>query len=148
MAAKFSVDRPPVVAYICIMTQISKQRPSTPKAAAGCCGPIDGLLDAELFKGLSDATRLKLLGCMAKCGRACSVTEMAECCSVDYSVVSRHLALLERSGIVESAKEGRAVLYRVKYAQIAEKLRALAAELEGCCPGRARAGKKGVCCGG
>ena len=37
------------------MTQLSKQRPRTPREAASCAGPIDDLLDAELFKGLSDA---------------------------------------------------------------------------------------------
>ena len=50
---------------------------------------FDRALDAELFKALSDPTRLKLLACLAKCSRMCSVTEVAECCSVDFSVVSR-----------------------------------------------------------
>src|ERR1700733_12070524 len=101
------------------MTQISKQRPLTPKLAVRCFDPIDDLLDLGLFKGLGDRTRLRLLGCLAKCGRACSVSEVAECCVVDFSVVSRHLALLERSGIVESSKEGRTVFYAVKYVELA-----------------------------
>ena len=83
------------------MTQINKH-PLTPKKAAACCGPIDHLLDAELFKALGDPTRLLLLACLAKCARPCSVTEIAACCSVDLSVVSRHLALLERAAIVTS----------------------------------------------
>jgi len=125
-----------------MMTQVSKRKPPTPKVAAGCCGPIDDLLDPELFKGLCDPTRLKLLACLAKCGRACSVSEVAECCSVDFSVVSRHLTLLERAGIVESAKEGRAVYYTVKYAELSGRFRALADAVENCGP---RAGKG--CCG-
>jgi ArsR family transcriptional regulator len=129
------------------MTQISKQRPLTPRLAAGCCGPIDDLLDPEFFKGLCDPTRLNLLACLSKCGRACSVNEIADCCSVDLSVVSRHLALLERSGIVESTKEGRTVFYTVKYGQLSAKLRALADAVESYRPGSNRGREKGNCCG-
>src|SRR5271154_3181711 len=115
---KNSLDNQRRKSIICIMTQITKYKPRTPKQAAACCGPIDDLLDPELFKGLCDPTRLSLLGCLAKCGRPCSVSELAECCSVDFSVVSRHLALLERSGIVESSKDGRTVFYTVKYVEL------------------------------
>jgi ArsR family transcriptional regulator len=83
---------------------------------------------------------------MAKCGRACSVSEVAECCSVDFSVVSRHLALLERSGIVASTKEGRTVFYTVKYAHLIERMRALANALESYSSGLPRAGRKEACC--
>jgi ArsR family transcriptional regulator, arsenate/arsenite/antimonite-responsive transcriptional repressor len=133
------------------MTQVSKRRPLTPKLAAGCCGPIDELLDAELFKGLCDPTRSNLLACLSKCGRACSVSEVAECCSVDFSVVSRHLALLERAGIVKSSKAGRTVFYMVKYGELSAKLRALADAVESCGPsskrGKGNGGGKGGCCG-
>jgi ArsR family transcriptional regulator len=118
----------------------------TPKQAAKCCGPMDALLDAELFKALSDPTRLKLLACLTKCGRACSVTEIADCCSVDFSVVSRHLAILDRAGIVESKKEGRIVYYSVLYRQLAQILHGLANAIEACGPGAKSAARKGECC--
>lgn len=128
------------------MTQTSKRRrPSTPKQAAKCCGPLDTLLDPVLFKAFSDPTRVALLSCMAKCGRGCSVGEVAECCSVDLSVVSRHLALLARSGVLEAKKEGRTVFYRVRYAELCRSLRSLADALESCCPagaGGCRDGKR------
>lgn len=117
------------------MTQIRKKKPpSTPKQAAACCGPVDELLDPALFKAFSDPTRVSLLACIAKCGRGCSVGEVAECCSVDFSVVSRHLALLARSGVLESTKEGRTVFYRVRYTELVHSLRSLADALEDCCP--------------
>ena len=94
----------------------------TPKQAAKCCNPVDDLLDPELFKALCDPTRLRLLACLAKCGRACSVTEVAECCAVDLSVVSRHLAMLEKAGVLESTKEGRTVFYAVRYRQLSQTL--------------------------
>ncbi len=118
----------------------------TPKQAAKCCAPLDELLEPELFKSLCDTTRLNLLACLAKCGRACSVTEVAECCSVDLSVVSRHLAMLEKAGVLESAKEGRTVYYAVRYRQLSQTLRALADAIEACCPADKAGPRKGECC--
>lgn len=127
------------------MTQVRKRRPpATPKLAAACCGPLDTLLDPVLFKAFSDPTRIALIGCIAKCGRGCAVGEVAECCSVDLSVVSRHLALLARSGVLEATKEGRTVLYRVRYTQLSRSLRQLADALDDCCPEKGTARAK--CC--
>lgn len=126
------------------MTQLRKRMPRTPKEAAGSCGPIDDALDVELFRGLADPTRLQLLGCLAKCRRPCSVGELAECCRVDLSVVSRHLAQLARAGVLETSKDGRTVYYAVRYAEVAAKLRSLADAIEGCAP--ARGTKAGACC--
>lgn len=129
------------------MTQMSKKRPATPKQAARCCGPLDDLLDPALFKALCDPTRATLVACLAKCGRPCSVSEVAECCSVDLSVVSRHLALMARAGVLESVKEGRTVHYRVRFHELAVVLRDLADAIEACCPDHA-AEQRGGCCRG
>jgi len=110
-----------------------------PQEASRCCGPIDELLDAELFKALGEPTRLKLLSCLAKCGRACSVTELTECCAVDFSVVSRHLAVLENAGILSATKQGRTVFYEVRYKHLTEAFRELAKAIEGCRPKRGAA---------
>jgi len=116
------------------MTQITKHRPTTPKQAAKRVFPLDKALDAELFKALSDPTRLKLLACLSKCGRMCSVTEVAECCSVDFSVVSRHLSMLADAGVLESKKDGRTVFYQVQFARLCGALRSIADAIEQCCP--------------
>ena len=122
------------------MTQIYKRKPpATPKQAAARPGRIDDLLDPVLFKALCDPTRASLIACIAKCGRGCSVGEVAECCSVDYSVVSRHLTLLAQSGVLNATKEGRTVFYRVRYAELCRTLRSLADALQECCP------MKGAC---
>jgi ArsR family transcriptional regulator, arsenate/arsenite/antimonite-responsive transcriptional repressor len=117
----------------CTMTQVSKL-PATPKQAAARRGPIDASLDASLFKALSDPTRLSLLACIAKCGRGCSVTEVAECCSIDFSVVSRHLSLLAQARVLDASKEGRVMRYRVRYSELSAALRGLADAIEECCP--------------
>jgi DNA-binding transcriptional ArsR family regulator len=116
------------------MTQASKSRPATPKQAAARKTTLDRELDTDLFNALADPTRASLLACIAKCGRGCTVGEVAECTSVDLSVVSRHLALLARTGILDATKEGRAVRYQVRYEEVATALRSLASALEGCCP--------------
>lgn len=128
-----------------MMTQVSKHRPTasrpaTPRQAAARRGPLDASLAPGLFKALADPTRAALVACIAKCGRGCSVGEVAECCSVDLSVVSRHLALLARAGVLESEKDGRVVRYKVRYRDVVDALRALADALDRCCP-------EGECCG-
>ncbi|WP_081614478.1 ArsR/SmtB family transcription factor [Novipirellula maiorica] len=104
--------------------------------ASQCYGPIDDLLDAELFKALGEPTRLRLLSCLAKGGRPCSVTELTECCEVDLSVVSRHLSVLEKAGVLTASKEGRTVFYAVRYKHLSEVFSALAKAIEGCRPKR------------
>ena len=129
------------VPYTCIMTQVTKSLPRTPRQAARRPAPIDRLLDAELFRALSDPTRLRLLACLGKCGRACSVTEVAQCCSVDFSVVSRHLAMLAGAGVLEAKKQGRTMFYQVRYDDLSGALRALADAIDSCCPAGACSGQ-------
>src|SRR6056297_4217104 len=123
-----------------MLTQLCIPREShmKPQEALQCCGPIDDVLDAELFKALGEPTRLKLLSCLAKCGRPCSVTELAACCAVDFSVVSRHLSVLEKAGVLTATKEGRTVYYAVRYKHLTEAFRSLAKAIEGCRPKRKR----------
>jgi ArsR family transcriptional regulator len=129
----------------CIMVQVRKKTraktaspapraPATPRAAAACRRPVDGLLDPVLFQALGDPTRVQLLACLMKCGRACLVNEVAACCVVDLSVVSRHLKVLAGAGIVESSRSGRLVSYRVRYESLAERFRQLASAIEECAP--------------
>ncbi len=109
----------------------------SPKQALTRRRPVDGLLDAELFKALGDPTRLRLVACLVKCARPCTVSEIAECCSVDVSVVSRHLQLLERSGVLEGTRTGRSVSYRVRGDELAAIFKGLAEAMTAC----------GGCCG-
>jgi len=123
------------------MTQVSQHPKSTPlplarnpRQAQRKRAAIDRLLDTELFKALADPTRVKLLACLIKCGRACSVSEVADCCAVDFSVVARHLAQLARVGILSAEKKGRTVWYTPCCTELASRLRDLAAAVERWCP--------------
>jgi len=127
------------------VTQVNKRTPRTPAQAAACCRPIDGLLRPELFKALGDPTRLSLVACIAKCGRECSVGEIAGCCSVDLSVVSRHLAQLEQAGVLHTRREGRTVFYSVRFDELCGTLRSLADAFDECCPGKGKGGRRACC---
>ncbi len=116
---------------------------STPKQTLRRRAAVDRMLDPALFKALGDPTRVTLLACLAKCGRACSVSELAECCAVDYSVVSRHLALLAKARVLDVHKRGRTVFYRVRFEDVVGRLRALADAIDACDD---RSGVDGACC--
>lgn len=118
-----------------MMTQVNRNQPASPRAAARRRAPIDRLLDPELFKALSDPTRVRLWCCLVKCGRPCSVSEVAECCDVDFSVVARHLALLNRTGLVSSEKTGRTVWYRARGADLCARLKGMTESIEQWCDG-------------
>lgn len=81
-------------------------------------GPSSTACSILLFKAIGEPTRAKLLACLVKCGRPCSVTEVAECCSIDFSMVARHLAALARAGLLEARKEGRSVWYQARAAEL------------------------------
>ena len=123
-----SVDRAGQRTYdTCIMTQTNKS------VAAGCCDELSVLVQPELFKALSDPNRLVLLTTLSERMQPSTVSEAAECCSVDMSVVSRHLATMRNAGLVTSEKRGREVYYSVPRQVLADQLRAMADALESCC---------------
>jgi DNA-binding transcriptional ArsR family regulator len=96
-------------------------------------GGLAELLSPRFFKALCDPNRLSLLVNLARCDRACTVTEIASTASIDLSVVSRHLATLRDAGILESGRRGKEVLYRLRGPALVENLRAIADAIEACC---------------
>ncbi|MFH1330717.1 MAG: metalloregulator ArsR/SmtB family transcription factor, partial [Actinomycetota bacterium] len=91
-------------------------------------------LDPALFRALGDPNRVALVAHLGRSGRPTTVSEAAECCPVDLSVVSRHLAVLREAGVVRATKQGREVHYTVSHRSLAATLRALADALDACCP--------------
>jgi DNA-binding transcriptional ArsR family regulator len=68
---------------------------------------------AEVFAALGDATRQRLLELLAEQGQA-SATTLAGPLGVTRQAVNKHLAVLERVGLVGSVRHGREVLYTVR----------------------------------
>lgn len=99
-----------------------------------CCDELERWLSPDLFKALSDPNRIAILSRLAAAGKAQSVSQVAGCCPVNLSVVSRHLKTLKDAGVLEATKRGKEVLYRVQIEGLIHLLRKLADALESCCP--------------
>ena len=66
----------------------------------------------EILKALSDLNRLRIVAALSRYDElcACQITELLQ---VAGATVSRHLSVLQRSGLLDSRKEGRWVHYRL-----------------------------------
>jgi ArsR family transcriptional regulator len=99
-----------------------------------------GRFAPDLFRALAEPNRVAILAHLALARGEQSVTEVARCCPVNLSVVSRHLKTLREAGLLVSERRGKEVYYRAQVQRLAAELRALADALDGCCP-------EGACCG-
>ncbi|MGA2220264.1 MAG: metalloregulator ArsR/SmtB family transcription factor [Verrucomicrobiia bacterium] len=63
----------------------------------------------QLFKAFSDETRLRILNLLAQ--RDHCVCEFQSILRVPQPTISRHLAYLRRSGLVEVERHGKMVMY-------------------------------------
>jgi len=125
------------------MAQTSKATRAGDEARGG----LRQLLSPRLFKALCDPSRLALVLRLAELGAPTRVSEIAECCPLDLSVVSRHLAQLREAGVVEAERLGKEVRYRLRVHELIRVLRAIADALESCCKeSRCTDGGAG-CCG-
>ena len=95
---------------------------------------MSGLFDPKFFKALSDPNRIAILIHLASCCEAHTVSRLAECCPVDISVVSRHLAILREAGILDAEKRGKEVYYSVRFPELEKTLRSIADAIRACCP--------------
>ncbi len=111
----------------------SKIPNTQPEASDACCAGLGQWLSPRFFKALGDPNRLNMLTALAESGCACSVGEIARCCEVDMSVVSRHLGVLRDAGILTSEKRGKQVFYQVRTLEVVRVLRGIADALEACC---------------
>jgi len=71
--------------------------------------PLDTL--ADVFKALSDPTRLRILGLLLT-GEVC-VCDLHESLKISQPKASRHLAYLRRVGLVETRRDGLWIYYRI-----------------------------------
>ncbi len=74
-----------------------------------------------VFAMLSDPTRLHILWLLTH-GEA-DVTALVEACGTSRTAVSQHLAKLRFTGLVDTRKEGRRVIYRLHGGHLARLVR-------------------------
>ena len=67
---------------------------------------------ARILKAMAHPSRLMIIESLAK-GEKC-VNELRQIVGYDLSTISRHLALLRDSGIVDDRKDGLRVYYRLR----------------------------------
>jgi DNA-binding transcriptional ArsR family regulator len=104
------------------------------RVASGCAG----LLDSELFKALCEPVRLEIVRILIAQGRS-DLSEIAARLPQDASVISRHLAVLHRAGVVRRTKSGRHAYFELDGPQLVARLEAMTSALRRavpfCCPG-------------
>ena len=71
-----------------------------------------------IYSALGNEVRVKLLLCLSR--KAKNVTELIQTCGLAQSAVSQHLAKLKSAKLVETKKEGKEILYSLKYKKAAE----------------------------
>lgn len=84
----------------------------------------------HFFKALGEQNRMTIFNHLCGCRTKVNVNEVATCCDVDLSVISRHLATLKKAGVLLSEKKGKEVFYSVDAKAIAKQLRDLADKIE------------------
>lgn len=80
--------------------------------------------DDELWEAMADPTRRNVLDLLVAHGDATATTLTGEL-PVTRQAISKHLAVLERVGLVEGLRQGREVRYRVNEARLADATKAL-----------------------
>lgn len=85
---------------------------------------------ADLLKALGEFNRLSLVFELCQCQSPQNAMCLCSCCSVDASVVSRHLKVLKQEGIVLLEKNGRERTYSLNREYVASRLRELANKIE------------------
>jgi len=86
----------------------------------------------QLFKAVSDPTRLRLLN-LLRLGSIC-VCELHAVLQIPQPTASRHLAALRHAGLVEDCRSGTRIIYSLAMANTPQ-LEALYELLDKCCPG-------------
>ncbi len=97
-----------------------------------CTTALGDALQPDLFKALCDPVRISIVANLAARAEAATVSEIADCCGIDFSGVSRHLKILRDASVLLSQRDGRQVLYSLDAGSLAATLRGIADALEMC----------------
>jgi DNA-binding transcriptional ArsR family regulator len=73
---------------------------------------------SEIYSAFGNKIRVGLIFCLAK--KPKNVTELISNCNLSQSAVSQHLAKLKKAGLIEAKKEGRLIIYSLKYKKAAD----------------------------
>ncbi|HWP65532.1 MAG TPA: metalloregulator ArsR/SmtB family transcription factor [Candidatus Limnocylindria bacterium] len=109
---------------------------SKPRRTANLC-ELTAVFDAGLLAALCEPARVDILRVLVAHGRADLQTIAAEL-PQDRSVISRHLAVLHRAGVVRREKVGRQVFFELDGPNLLDRLDGMVAGcrrlVATCCP--------------
>jgi len=76
----------------------------------------------DLFRGLADPTRRRILDLLAECGTLTVSQLAAEFPDLVASGISKHLMVLRAAGLVTATRQGRQQIYQINANALAEAL--------------------------
>ncbi len=88
-------------------------------------------IDNDFVKALAEPARIEIMKQLIILGES-DVKTLAEQMPQDRSVISRHLSLMEKAGILKATKEGRHVIYQIDGEGSLKKSEMLVASIRQC----------------
>ncbi len=85
---------------------------------------IDSLIEEDIFKVLSEPVRLNIIKYLVINGES-DISTISKSFTQDRSVISRHLMVMEKAGILNKSKESRYVVYSFNGKEFLQKLESL-----------------------
>lgn len=82
---------------------------------------------AEIFKQISDGTRLRILWLLCHCEEC--VSNIAAAMEMSDPAVSHHLKTLKNTGLIVSRRDGKEIYYKLADTQVAEYIHRICEEI-------------------
>ena len=100
---------------------------------------LGAIVDSQLFRALCEPVRIEIVKLLTARGRS-DVQTIAAQVPQDPSVVSRHLAVLHRAGVVRREKVGRQVFFELDGTSVVTRMERMIEQFRSiiplCCPPR------------
>ena len=96
-----------------------------------CLNQMVENFDSRFFKTLSEPVRLEILKFLMLNGRS-DIGTIADHMPQDRSVISRHLNLMQETGILKCKKETRYVYYEINGQEFIDKLEGITRQIRDC----------------
>ncbi len=87
----------------------------------------DCKLVAEIFKQLSDGTRLRILWILCHCEEC--VSNIAVAMEMSDPAVSHHLKVLKNAGLIVNRRDGKEIFYKLADTQVAKYIHEICEEI-------------------
>ena len=121
---------------MCIVMHAKQPRRTSTSLKRSLQRGVVQVLDAGLLRALAEPARLELVKMLLLYGPQ-DINSVARRLPQDRSVLSRHLQVLQRAGVVECTKEGRHRVYRLRGAEVVARLESMVREVrdlvDACC---------------